>query len=423
MRTRSKSILVTPTAFVAVDGKMSPYEANPINLGKTFNDFLTPGYFKALRAGEHLPVNPASSSELYFIPSGGTTKHEQWEAGNYNRWNWRKVREVAISGCVGLSAMNMFDLPSIGIGALPTFTEEERHALMTSAMAGALTQKMDILTFALEAKKTATLVAGVAGKTLDRAHKIRNLLTRKGLKNSPNEFAQAWLEARYGWRPLMFDIMDASQLVTDLMSGVSELRRSSKTSSKSGSSSSTLRRSYGFTTRRNSPPSIGSEYNPGIAYDHVIRKTGEVECRAGVMIRDSIRSYATVDPVVSGYELIPFSFVLDWFVNVGDFLTVISPFASAQTLHMYNTFTSVEEVSISSTPVLRTFGTNSLVQEFRASGSVSPIILGRQSWNREPVKTFEPTLGHGSGPSILKGLDALALLKGRIRSLRTITTI
>lgn len=47
-------------------------------------------------------------------------------------------------------------------------------------------------------------------------------------------------------------------------------------------------------------------------------------------------AYATVnfngnqwghDPIVSAWELIPFSFVIDWFINIGDWVNSISPFA------------------------------------------------------------------------------------------------
>lgn len=419
MRTRSKYNVVTPVAQTP----NGAFEADPINLGKTFSDLLTPGYFRLIKEGKHLPVNPASSSEQYFVPSGGTCKHEVWSAGNYNGWKWQKTREINLSGCIYLSCTANTNLPSIGIGALPTFTESERNALMTTALAGALTQKMDILTFAVEARKTAELVTGVAGRMLERAHKVKELLTRRGLKSAPDDFARAWLEQRYGWRTLAYDVEDAAQMVSDLMNGVSELRRSSTSRSKDGVSSSSIVKTEGFSWRQPASSISGREINQGIAYEHVIRKTGRMECRAGVMIRDSIRSYATVDPLVTGMEILPFSFLLDWVINISDFLTVISPFASADIQHMYNTFTSVEEVTIQSTPVPKTFAFNTIVTEYRASGSSAPLVWGRTGWNREPVSGFQPTLGRGSGLNAMKAIDVLALLKGRIRSLRRFTII
>lgn len=422
MRTRSKSVLAIPTCQVFENGNSrTPYIGNPINIGKTFSDVVTPGYFKMRRKNAHLPVNPASSSEMYFIPSGGQTSHEVWYCGNSNNWKWTKQREIALSGCIYLSASNTPSVPSIGIGALPTFTQDEFNALLTRAAANAMTASMDILTFSAEAGKTARMISGVAGRALERAYKVRNSLGKGRV--TFEQFSQAWLEARYGWRPLMYDIQDASELIQKMMTGASELHRSSLTEVKSGSPITTQTTTAGFGWRDIAQNKSGYETNQGLRYQHTIRKTGSVQQRAGIMVRDTIRSYATVDPLVTGMELIPYSWMLSWFSNVCDFLTVVSPFSSSEMLHAYRTITSVEETTVTSVPIPRTNSFNSGITEYRAKGSSSPLIIGREGWNREPVSKLIPTLGRGSGLSVLKGLDALSLLGGRIRSLRRITTI
>lgn len=425
MRTRTKANIAVPTAYVTQNDKSTtPYIGDAINLGKTFTDLLTPGYFKLKRENRHLPVNPASSSEMYFTPGGGETSHEVWYAGNNNGWKWAKQRTVTLSGCIYLSAAGQPSLPSLGIGSLPTFQEDEFQALLTRAAANAMTASMDLLTFSLESRKTLELVTGVAGRTLQRAHSIAARLgSKKSGYWSRDDFASAWLEHRYGWRPLMYDILDASELIQKLMDGASELQRSSLTTSKDGSSVTTKTQTAGFGYRDLANQVSGYEVNQGLRYDHIIRKTGRVELRAGIMIRDAVRSYATVDPIVTGWEIIPFSFVLDWLVNVGDFLTVLSPFSSSEMLHAYRTITTIEETSIASTPIPRDYSFNSGITQYRAKGAASPTVIGREGWMREPVNKLVPTIGRGSGLNILKGLDSLALLHGRTAHLRRFTTI
>lgn len=421
MRTRTKSVIAVPTCQVNRGGTTSPYIANPINLGKTFSDIVTPGYFKMRRKNLHLPVNPASSSEMYFIPSGGNTSHEVWYAGNNNGWKWQKRSTVSLTGCVYCAAANKPDLPSLGIGSLPTFTQDEFNALLTRAAANAMTASMDILTFSAEAGKTARMISGVAGRALERAYRVRKSLGQGRINFE--QFSQAWLEARYGWRPLMYDIQDASELISKLMSGTSELHRSSLTEVKSGSPVTTQTTTAGYSWRDLANNISGGVVDQGMRYTHTIRKTGSVQQRAGIMVRDAVRSYATVDPLVTGMELIPFSWMLAWFSNVQDFLTVVSPFSSSEMLHAYRTLTTVEETSVVSVPIPRRYSFNDGITDYRAFGSVTPLILGREGWVREPVAKLTPTIGRGSGLSVLKGLDALSLLGGRIRSLRRISTI
>jgi len=134
--------------------------------------------------------------------------------------------------------------------------------------------------------------------------------------------ADAWLEYRYGWRPIVSDAVA-------LMHSAEKIQQARTTRTLVARSSEKLERvaSSNFTVAGGIPrlDSVSG----------VIRSSRKAAVSAGVIYTVNARSVAQTYRMVGGarlsdlpatvWEAVPFSFVVDWFTNVGDWLQAITP--------------------------------------------------------------------------------------------------
>lgn len=147
--------------------------------------------------------------------------------------------------------------------------------------------------------------------TAFRKGQFRNAARHLGLgwKDAPNR----WLEYQYGWKPLLGDIYTACEEIqrndyqdpTRTYSSVKE-RKSSKDVLKTRSSYS------------------------GYAWDKITEVEWDVKVRFDFRPNPDKDVFRTLDqwgianPLQIGWELVPFSFVVDWALPVGDFLSALT---------------------------------------------------------------------------------------------------
>lgn len=269
-------------------------------VGQTTSDELTPGYFALRRAGKILPINPFQSvnEDESLIAMAYLAQQRVYPSGSGWRSQWR-ARTVF---CFG----NLPNPPnsSINWGAM-------------EASAGARVQlgAWDALTSASELHKAVALIVGfkrrVRESTVRLVHdwwKWRGG-RRKGVPTvgrSMREIASFWLEYRYGWRLLYYEYQSLSRLLADLESGNARPRA--------------------YETQ--SPISNDVVY---VSTDGDI--TGRLSVTSSVTARVScIGDFRTnvpvsFDPINTAWELLPLSFVLDMFWNIGDNIAAFSPMA------------------------------------------------------------------------------------------------
>lgn len=154
----------------------------------------------------------------------------------------------------------------------------------------------------------------------------------KSIPTSSKEFSKLWLEARYAWRPLLMDINNALKYL-----------------SKSGAV--TPRRTFRGFTEDDSSSSINWSYSSG-GYSY--RFTGELTvsrvARAGALTEidfgmEQLRDLGALNLFGTGWELIPFSFVVDWFVDVKGIIASMNPQAGIKTLGSWCTYVTEKQFS------------------------------------------------------------------------------
>jgi len=196
-----------------------------------------------------------------------------------------------------------------------------------------------------EAKKSLGLITGpVAGlitcvrkirkfdfvgatREFNRLHESLRIRTRrnlqpvsvpKGLKATPKAFANNWLAFHFGWEPL----------IQDIGAGIETLSKPYPPRVIYGKGS--LRATEAYYS------------NPGQFWTY---QTYDISafCRTGCTVRVTnpnmfvAQQLGFVNPLSIAWELVPFSFVVDWFANVGQILGQFSEFAGLSLSDTYKT--------------------------------------------------------------------------------------
>lgn len=132
---------------------------------------------------------------------------------------------------------------------------------------------------------------------------------------SPNpisEFSNHWLEWRYGWGPMVMDIVST---LSALSKARDNRRFMVRGSAKSEASSST--------NASSTIPNGTTDYRTDVSHSRLARAwvLYEVESQLSAVLND----FGVLDFPSTAWELIPFSFVVDWFIPVGDWIQAVTP--------------------------------------------------------------------------------------------------
>lgn len=160
--------------------------------------------------------------------------------------------------------------------------------------------------------------------------------------DSVSEFANLWLEYRYAIRPLIFEYKQCLEALAKVI--------------KKGSRKTARGKELNRTSTTNSTTITDTTwYSANQVWSKTETAVSDVSVRAGVLfdIGDDIDALLAVwgidQPLESVYELIPFSFILDWFFSVGDVISSWSVNPSLRPLCSWVTFDSQAKVDVSTT--------------------------------------------------------------------------
>lgn len=128
--------------------------------------------------------------------------------------------------------------------------------------------------------------------------------------------ANRWLEFHYGWKPLASDIHGAYELLNSLFDKNPALLVN-------GSGVATLEhRSQGL--RHRTYPNIGLLLTSEALLECRVEITARIKDSDYDRTKRTLNRLGLLNPASLAWELIPFSFVLDWFIPVGSMLQMMS---------------------------------------------------------------------------------------------------
>lgn len=169
-------------------------------------------------------------------------------------------------------------------------------AAVQNAAAAIMSEGWDALTFASELPKLKDMFQKSARKIV----KLAKLPRKQGFRGW-RQLGDAWLEGRYGWRTLAYDIRDLDDAIRNY-----DKNRLIWTE----------RQGY-----NDSYSATGSETWNWAAGDLLLDWQDDTEHSIRGSVAAEIQpARFQVDPLQTGWELVPYSFVVDWVLNVGQAL-------------------------------------------------------------------------------------------------------
>lgn len=245
----------------------------------------TPNYFARKKAGELLPMTKWEQNQVTGVNTAVRDLTKSPSGDIYNIDLPKSPSNWLISQQELDDLVDDFDL------------EGQSQAWVTNAAGYIYSQGFDALTFLAELHKTTRMFT-------DFAKNLRKTAQTGDLYNQ-------WLQGRYGWRILMFELKELAQVLSQL-----DVTRE-RFKQRNGNSYSETR-----LWTHNSVAGVGD-------YDYNFRDEIEYSVRGNV-IADIKPPDFTFNPITTAWEVIPYSFVIDWFVNVGAWLESMSFLALTQ---------------------------------------------------------------------------------------------
>lgn len=260
------------------------------------------------------------------------------------------------------------------------------HYFVQAAASKLYSRGWDALTFLAELNKTLRLLKDAfdrAKRLLTEADQFFEQLKKRGRDVHRNSLLlQQWLEARYGWRLLLYDIQDISKTISDW-----DEKLLVRTKERTGYTKTlTEDRSYSVS---------------GGAADFNYSDIREVEIGVrGSIIADFVPSRIALNPFVTGWEVVPYSFVIDWFFSIGkaidaiSFILVNDRYTASIGLYLNVTRTGLLDVA----------------WKPNYSGDIQQSVSQSYTWKRRKPVTVPYLPFYANRFDWAKGIDALGLL-------------
>lgn len=224
----------------------------------------------------------------------------------------------------GVTRTYLGDFPTVDLTwHMPPLDPSLRTALLNQALKGMVDQKFNMLTSIAELRKTCEHLASTAsritgavrdvrrGRFRDAAIKLGIATPRRASRS--RTWAQNWLEYKYGWMPLILDAHGIALHIATMLDREAIICSSRKRSeqrtqetitgaSSAGTFRATFRGHIEYTTRYQAVVYYQVDYNSLF----------------------NLQRLGLLDPGATAWETVPFSFVVDWFAPVGEWLSLMN---------------------------------------------------------------------------------------------------
>lgn len=219
----------------------------------------------------------------------------------------------------------------------------------------------------------------------------------KKVKRRAKQAADRWLEYHFGWEPLVQDIGASIDILQGKgKSAVTTHKIKSGASFQGNTSSSSL----GFNGTLLEKRYTSDSWSGGVRMGGVVAVENPNLAIANQM--------GFVNPASVAWEAVPFSFVVDWFANVGQCLSAMSDFWGYQLTTAY-TSSRVKVVSTRNLSQFVYFGTGPL--DYQRDVQTERYVQGRGGGISSPVFTFTVP----KAVSAARGATAISLLVQSMR--------
>jgi hypothetical protein len=271
---------------------------------KSISDKTTPGFFSILAKGGCLPNNGCEISDITEIrtPSTNALHQSNFSGGCY--------RSRSIGSFWGIRS-SLVEPPAWDEDLINLVSQQSRAKLNAAIF--------DALTTAAELRQTSRLVVTAWGRVENfatRAAKFARRFRSKG--DIARAFSEKWLEYRYGWLPAIYSAQDAMKAFNALQNGRKLM---------SEKASTTVPITLTETVTIVEDLTVGGVGTQTINQTDTLFGDRRYTGAAWGWADSSGRKYAGFDPLLTGWELVPYSFVVDWFLGVGTFIKSVSPFS------------------------------------------------------------------------------------------------
>lgn len=297
-------------------------------------DFVTPNYRKIVSSGGIInnPMSRTVSKEVY---TGGTY-HARFIAYSttnpvyYTGWeadgSWFGSIAGKTNQYIALPSLNETSLRERAV--VEAFSRNKGNDTMLLATIG-------------ELKETVTSIE----KALKDVIKITRYIWKCNLKAlrkeiTSKQLANRWMEARYALRPLVYDVSQTLAAFNQKEVSKRITARSTVTSDSTQSDEVLI-------------------HSDSYSQIYAARATTlHIECRAGVMScienLTKLNIWGVDQLMSSAWELVPLSFVVDWFFNVGKLVAAWEPTLGLKALASWVTVTrtATQICEVSRTPVI-----------------------------------------------------------------------
>lgn len=254
----------------------------------------TPGWKKCMSQGAILPVNPY---EVVY----STISRRGLSGTGIAKGDPCPVREKWVYE-------DYFDPLNYPDEAPPAWLEEAKGIVgpgdiqdaVNSAIADSSAGRMQLAVTAGEARETYKLLVGTLGRLVHVTRLIAGTAKSKKI-----DFDSAWLEMRYAWRPLYYEVVGYIEHWNDILY---------KGQRSHGSGKRTV-------TMSTKTDTIEADYGVYIVSDS-LRMTAKSSLRGFALseVEDPVKAKYGLNPVTTAWELTKLSFMVDWIWDFGSFL-------------------------------------------------------------------------------------------------------
>lgn len=261
----------------------------------------TEHYHKRRRAGELIPYTSWTQIERNVLTSStkpSRIKYTANQAGDYfsdwirGPWNTTTMRAP---------------IRYPNDSKVEPLAADSRYLLNQAAASAYSSHSYDLGTFIGELPETLQML----GKTVQRFRDLKDRKFKKSLRKY--DAHSLLLEARYGWSPLYRDLKG---LHKQFLKQQKAINRVVGRSMASGSNSDSA-----YAPTEDAMRTVVYQWSDSITF------TGMASVAA-----DYTQSHWKLNPVATGYELIPYSFVVDWFWNLSQAIRASSLLLGAKSL-------------------------------------------------------------------------------------------